>query len=207
MHKVIVQLKILLSFTFTWKIAFHVASVTSGFVCAWLFLSALSDKRRSLEWKLLPSASPGTPVIAVTHTNQPVPIPYRPEYFFLSGLILTTARVVFITIKIAFIFTSLSAVHIYDIHIFTVIYSKEYCLCIENNSGTEYDSDLRSNEHYFNRLLTCGIWTHDLGDTGAIFFRPSFHYCFSSIHYCEDRYHIHVFIRSSNMTFIYAQPQ
>ena len=56
----------------------------------------------------------------------------------------------FITIKIAFIFTSLSAVHIYDFHIFTVIYSKEYCLCIENNSGTEYDSDLRSNEHYFN---------------------------------------------------------
>ena len=150
MHKIIVLLKILLSFTFTWKIAFHVACVTSGFVCAWLFLSALSDKRRSLEWKLLPSASPGTPVIAVTHTNQPVPIPYRPEYFFLSGLILTTARVVFITIKIAFIFTSLSAVHIYDFHIFTVIYSKEYCLCIENNSGTEYDSDLRSNEHYFN---------------------------------------------------------
>ena len=107
-------------------------------------------KRRSLEWKLLPSASSGTPVIAVTHTNQPVPIPYRPEYFFLSGLILTTARVVFITIKIAFIFTSLSAVHIYDFHIFTVIYSKGFCLCIENNSGTEYDSDLRSNEHYFN---------------------------------------------------------
>ena len=145
--------------------------------------------------------------------------PIQAWIFFLSGLILTTARVVFITIKIAFIFTSLSAVHIYDIHIFTVIYSKEYCLCIENNSGTEYDSDLRSNEHYFNRSEKkawkkkkknsglCGIWTHDLGDTGAIFFRHSFHYWLRSIHYCEDRYHIHVFIRSSNMTFIYSQPQ
>ena len=38
----------------------------------------------------------------------------------LLGLIFTTAQVVFITAKITFIFTSLSAVHIYDFHIFTV---------------------------------------------------------------------------------------
>ena len=35
------------------------------------------------------------------------------------------------------------------------------------------------------------------------FFRPSFHYCLSSIHYCGDRYHIHVFIRSSNIWLSY----
>ena len=44
-----------------------------------------------------------------------VQIPYSPEFF--SGLIFTTAEVVFITAKIAFILTSLSAVQIYDFHI------------------------------------------------------------------------------------------
>ena len=47
-----------------------------------------------------------------------VQIPYRPEFF--SGPIFTTAQAVFITAKIAFIFTSLFAVHIYDFHISTV---------------------------------------------------------------------------------------
>ena len=42
---------------------------------------------------------------------------------FFSGLAFTTSQVVFFTAKIAFKFTSLSAVHIYDFHMFTVIYS------------------------------------------------------------------------------------
>ena len=41
---------------------------------------------------------------------------------FFSGLIFTTAEVVFITAKIAFVLTSLFAVQIYDFHIFTVEY-------------------------------------------------------------------------------------
>ena len=45
---------------------------------------------------------------------------YRPEFF--SGLIFTTAEVVFITAKIAFVLTSLFAVQIYDFHILTVEY-------------------------------------------------------------------------------------
>ena len=40
---------------------------------------------------------------------------------FFSGLIFTTAQVVFIIAKMSFIFTSLSAVQIYDFHIFTVV--------------------------------------------------------------------------------------
>ena len=32
-----------------------------------------------------------------------------------------------------------------------------------------------------------------------IFFRPSIHYRLSSVHNCEDPFHIHVFIRSSNI--------
>ena len=39
-----------------------------------------------------------------------------------------------------------------------------------------------------------------------LFFRPCFPYFSSSAHDCEDRFHIHAFIRNSNMTFIYSQP-
>ena len=41
-----------------------------------------------------------------------------------------------------------------------------------------------------------GIWTHDLFDTDSnaseawLFFKPYFHYCSRSVHYCEDRSHI-----------------
>ena len=49
-----------------------------------------------------------------------VQIPHRSEG---SGLLFTTAQVVFITANISFIFTSFSAVQIYDFHTFTVVYS------------------------------------------------------------------------------------
>ena len=42
--------------------------------------------------------------------------------WIFSGLIFTTAQVVFITAEIAFTFMSLSAVQIEDFHIFTVVY-------------------------------------------------------------------------------------
>ena len=45
---------------------------------------------------------------------------YRPGFFYY--FIFTTAEVVFITAKIAFVLTSLFAVQIYDFHIFTVEY-------------------------------------------------------------------------------------
>ena len=36
--------------------------------------------------------------------------------------------------------------------------------------------------------------------TGLIFFfRPYFHHCLSTVHYCEGHFHIHAFIRSSNI--------
>ena len=38
-------------------------------------------------------------------------------------------------------------------------------------------------------------------------FRPSFQYCLSRVHYCEDLFHIHVFIRSSNIWLSYIQSQ
>ena len=46
---------------------------------------------------------------------------YKPEFF--SDLIFILIQVVFITARIASIFISSTAVHIYEFHIFTVIYS------------------------------------------------------------------------------------
>ena len=47
--------------------------------------------------------------------------------FFFSGLISTTSSVVFITARIASIFVSLTVVHIYDFHIFTIITNGHSC--------------------------------------------------------------------------------
>ena len=28
---------------------------------------------------------------------------------------------------------------------------------------------------------------------------PYFHYCLSNVHYCEDHFHVHIFVRSSHV--------
>ena len=35
-------------------------------------------------------------------------------------------------------------------------------------------------------------------------FRPYFHYCLSSAHYCEDHFHSHLYPQFKYMTFIYS---
>ena len=110
----------------------------------------------------------------------------------------------FITAKIANIFTSLSAIQIYDFHIFTAVYSPLHGF-IWNQHRVQLPVGLLAQlvEHCTGIAAVMGsnpvqAW---------IFFRPSFHYCLSSVPYCEDRYHIHVFFRSSNiwlMTHIFT---
>ena len=51
--------------------------------------------------------------------------------------------------------------------------------------ANEYASDVHGNEHYF----PC---------RPELFSSPIFHYCLSSFHNCEDRFHIPFFIRSSH---------
>ena len=110
-------------------------------------------------------------------------------WMFFSGLIFTTAQVVFSTAKISFIFTSLSAVQIYDFYIFTVVYSSLHGFIWNQHNGQ----------------LPVGLLAQLVGHcTGIaevmgsnpvqawIFFRPYFHYYSSSVHNCEDRFHIHV---------------
>ena len=53
-------------------------------------------------------------------------------------------------------------------------------------------SDLRSNEHHLSKH--CYGIAEVMGSNPVhawIFFRPYFHYCPSSVHYCKDRFHIH----------------
>ena len=63
----------------------------------------------------------------------------------------------------------------------------------------EYESDLCSNGHYLRstvkteglkKIQTCTGFEFFCLFLFVFFFRPSFHYCSSSVHYCEDRFHI-----------------
>ena len=69
-------------------------------------------------------------------------------------------------------------------------------------SATELTSQLGAG-HYVGSGL---IRVHEFNClTGLIFFyRRYFHYCLSSVHYCEDHFHIHVFICSSNISLSYV---
>ena len=106
----------------------------------------------------------------------------------------------FITTKIAFIFKQLTAVQIYDFHIFTTVYSPLHGFIWKQHSDQ----------------LSVGLlaqWVEHgtgiaevMGSNSVqawIFFRPSFRYYLSSVHYSEDRFHIHVFSRSWNIWLPY----
>ena len=125
-------------------------------------------------------------------------LPYRPESF--SGLIFTTAQVVFITVKITSIFTSLSAVQIYDFYIFTVVYSPLHGF-IWNQHNDQLPVGLLA------QLVECCTSIAEVMGSNPvqawIFFRRHFHNCSSSVHYCEDHFNIHVFICSSNIWLSY----
>ena len=94
----------------------------------------------------------------------------------------------------------LSAVQMCDFRIFTVIY-----LPLREFLGT----NIMTSSHLVFSSVGRALHRYDRGHglksrTGLnYFFRPYFHYCLSSVHYCDDRFHIHVFIRSLNMWLSY----
>ena len=103
------------------------------------------------------------------------------------------------------LFTSLFAVQTYDFHIFTVLYSPLHrFIWNQQNDQLSVGSLAQLVEHW------TGV-TEVMGSNPVqawIFFRSYFRYCSSSVHYCEDCFHINIFICSSNiqcMTFIYSQ--
>ena len=98
---------------------------------------------------------------------------------FFSLLLLLVS----ITAKIAFIFTSLTAVRIYDFHIFTAVYSPLHGF-IWNQHSDQLPVGLLAQ-----LVERCTGIAEVMGSNPVqawIFFRPSFHYCLSSVHYCED---------------------
>ena len=99
-----------------------------------------------------------------------------------------------------FHFHVFSAVHMYNFHIFTVIYlSIHGFIWYQRNDQLPVGSLALSVEH-------CTGITKVMGSNPVqawIFFRPYFHYCSSNVHYCEDRFHIHVFNRSSHIWFLF----
>ena len=74
------------------------------------------------------------PMTSVIKKFRPVRDLNRTGLNFFSGLVFPTSQVVLMTAKIAFIFTSLSAIQIYDFHIFTVVYSPPHgFICNQHN--------------------------------------------------------------------------
>ena len=67
------------------------------------------------------------------------------------------------------------------------------------------ESDPRSNAHYLNSSEN-KAWKKHSGLYGIrvglnVFFRPYFHYCSSSVHYCEDHFHSRLYPQFKYMTF------
>ena len=74
------------------------------------------------------------PMTSVIKKFRPVRDLNRTGLNFFSGLVFPTSQVVLMTAKIAFIFTSLSAIQIYDFHIFTAVYSPPHgFICNQHN--------------------------------------------------------------------------
>ena len=108
------------------------------------------------------------------------------QAWIFSSHIFTTAVVGFITAKMAFIFTSPSAVHLYDFHIFTVIYSSLQGIFWNQHNEQLPVGLLAQFKHCTNSREIIGS-----NPTQAwIFFRPYLHYYPRSIHCCKDHFHI-----------------
>ena len=102
-----------------------------------------------------------------------------------------SAQLVFITVRITFIFTSLSTVHIYDFHIFTVIYSSLHgFMWNQHNDQLPVGLLAQLVEHCIGIARVMGsnpvqAWN---------FFRHYFNYCSSSVHYHKDHFYIQIFL-------------
>ena len=100
-------------------------------------------------------------------------------------------------------FTSLPAVQIYDFHIFLALHSSLHRF-IWNQHNDQLPVGLLA--------LLVGRALHRYGRghgfkscTGLNFFRPYFHYCSSSVHYCKDHFYSCLYLQFKYMIFIYSQ--
>ena len=114
------------------------------------------------------------------------------QAWIFSDLIFILIQVVFITARIASIFISSTAVHIYEFHIFTVIYSPLHRF-IWNQHYDQLPVGLLA------QLVECCTSIAEVMGSNFvqawIFFWLYFHYFLSSVHNCEDRSNICLFMR------------
>ena len=100
--------------------------------------------------------------------------------------------------------TSLSAVQIYGFYIFLTIYSSLHGF-IWNQLNDQLPVGLLAQ-----LVEPCTGIAEVMGSNPVqawFFFRPYFCCCSSSVHYCKDRFHIHVFICSPHIWFSYIHSQ
>ena len=98
------------------------------------------------------------------------------------------------------IFTSLTAVQINDFHIFTTVYSSLHGFIWNQHSDQLPGGLLAQLVEQCTGITEVMV---QIPYRPEFFFRLSFHYYLSSVPYCEDRLHIHVFKRSSNIRLPY----
>ena len=94
---------------------------------------------------------------------------------------------VFITAQITSAFISLSAVHIYDFHIFTTIYSSLHWII-----WSQYNDQLPVGllAQLMERCSGIAEVVVQILYRPEFFFRPYLHYCLSSVHFWGDHFHI-----------------
>ena len=108
-----------------------------------------------------------------------------------------SAKVVFITAKIAVKFISLSADHKYDFHIFSYLFitSRVYYKPTKWSAPSWLVSSVGRALHGYGR-------GHGFKSrTGLTFLKVLFHWGLSSVHYCEYLFHIRFLIRGSPVWF------
>ena len=102
-----------------------------------------------------------------------------------------------ITAKIPFIFTSLSVVQMYDFHIFTAVYSPLHGF-IWNQHDDQHPVGFLA--HLVEQWTGIAEVIGSYPVQAWIFFQAFFQYCLSSVHNCEDCFHIHIYV-SANIFF------
>ena len=116
------------------------------------------------------------------------------EWFPLKKRDNCPKQVVFISATIAYIFFSSTAIHIYDFHMFTVIYSPP-CGFIWTKHNNQLPVGLLA--QFVERCTGHGFKSR----TGLNLFRSYFHNYLISVYNCEDRFLIRFFNCSSRIWF------
>ena len=123
--------------------------------------------------------------------------------FFQNMQIYVNMKAIFLVMNTTWaVVKILSAVQIYDFHIFTVVYSPLYGL-IWNQHDNQLPIGLLAQK--VERCTGIAEVTGSNLVQAWIFFRPNFHYCSSSVYYCEDHFHSRLYPQFKYVTFIASQ--